>query len=367
MPPIAGRLPRWPPSMAIVSALSTSSIQPPCHGPSGAKSPPRSYGVSLLSWGWMPGAVVALAVVLGDEFPVRVDLVGDLVGDPERPEVEPPEMRDEIAQPRRRARRRLRVEADEDEPLPGRQSWTATRPKPSKLKSSRSSVCFARMSLPVEVVDPGVVRALEPDGRAARLLDDGRAAMPADVVERAQDVVPSADDHEWLVVDRGPGSRCPGAPRVLLASDHHPVAPEPLASFELVDRRVVVRPAGQQRGGPVGLANGGDLGLGERRRDDVASGQGSDLRMRRLDASLRRAVERMPGCRAGQPADEPDAGSPERDVLLRVEERDRSARGRPRAPRRALRSRAACRRRPARSGPRRSRCSSRAGATRSGR
>ena len=39
----------------IVSAPSASSIQPPCHAPFGSKSPPRSYGVSLLSCGWTPG------------------------------------------------------------------------------------------------------------------------------------------------------------------------------------------------------------------------------------------------------------------------------------------------------------------------
>ena len=38
----------------------------------------------------------------------------------------------------------------------------------------------------VEVVDPGVVRALEADRRPARLLDDRGPPMPAHVVEAAQ-------------------------------------------------------------------------------------------------------------------------------------------------------------------------------------
>ena len=53
----------------------------------------------------------------------------------------------------------------------------------------------------VQVVDPGVVRALEADRLAARLLDHGRAAMLADVVEAAQDLIAAADHDERLVVD----------------------------------------------------------------------------------------------------------------------------------------------------------------------
>ncbi len=123
--------------------------------------------------------------------------------------------------------------------------------------------------LALEVVDPGVVRTLEADRLAARLLDDGRAAMPADVVEAAQDAVPAADDDERLVVDLGQEVGA-GRRRVLLAPDDDPVAPEPLGPLELVDRRVVIGAPGQQRGGPVRLADGGDLVGGE--RDEVVTG-----------------------------------------------------------------------------------------------
>ena len=116
----------------------------------------------------------------------------------------------------------------------------------------------------VEVVDPGVVRALEADRLAARLLDDGRAAVPADVVEAAQDLVAPADHDERLVVDGRQAVR-PGRRHVRLAADDDPVAPEPLGPLELVDRRVVIGAAGQQRRGPIRLADGGDLVGGERR------------------------------------------------------------------------------------------------------
>ena len=127
----------------------------------------------------------------------------------------------------------------------------------------------------VEVVDPGVIRALEADRLAARLLDDRRAAMAADVVEAAQDAVAAADDDERLVVDLGQEVG-PGRRGVRLAPDDDPVAPEPLVPLELVDRRVVIGATGQQRGGPVRLADGGDLVGGERR----GAGHGVGLRCR---------------------------------------------------------------------------------------
>ena len=89
--------------------------------------------------------------------------------------------------------------------------------------------------------------------------------MPAHVVERPDDAVPAADDDERLVVHFGEEVG-PGRGRVLLPPDDEPVAPEPALALELVDRRVVVGPAGQQRGGPVRAANGRDLLGRERRR-----------------------------------------------------------------------------------------------------
>ena len=118
----------------------------------------------------------------------------------------------------------------------------------------------------IQVVDPGVVRALEADGLAARILDHGRPTVTADVVEAAEHVVATAHDDERLVVDGGQEVRA-GRSGILLAPDDDPVAPEPLLAFEVEDRRVVVGATGQQRGGAVRLADRRDLVGGEGRRD----------------------------------------------------------------------------------------------------
>ena len=99
----------------------------------------------------------------------------------------------------------------------------------------------------LEVVDPGVVRALEPDGRAARLLDDRRPAVAADVEEGPQLAVAAARDEERLVIDLG-GEVGPGGRRVLLAPTTIQSRRNHSLALEVVDRRVVVGPAGRQRG-----------------------------------------------------------------------------------------------------------------------
>ena len=220
-------------------------------------------------------AVVALAVVLGDELPVGLDLVGHLVSDLEAPEVEALQVGLEIAQPGRELRRR-RVEAHEDEPLPrGQTDGDETGGRQAEVFEVLG--VLGPDELAVEVVDPGVVRALEPDGRATALLDHGSTAMLADVVEAAQDAVPAPDDEQRLVVDRrqeiGRRLRC-----VRVAPDDDPVAPEPAFALEIVDRLVVVGATREQRRSPVGLAHGCDLLGGERRRERLGSGQGSNLR-----------------------------------------------------------------------------------------
>ncbi len=208
-------------------------------------------------------AVVALAVVLADELPVRVDFVGDRVRDAELGEVEPREMGRQVAEPLDQWRRLL-GQADEDEALP-RLHPHADEPEVLHVEVVEVLGVLGADEVPLEVVDPGVVRALEPDGRATRLLDDRGAAMAADVVERAQVTVATAGDQQRLVVDRRQEVRARRR-GILLAPDDHPLAAEPLAPLEIVDRRVVVGPAGQQRRRPIRLADGFDLGLGQRAR-----------------------------------------------------------------------------------------------------
>ena len=127
----------------------------------------------------------------------------------------------------------------------------------------------------------------------------------------------------------------PGAAASASRPTIDPVAPEPLVPLEVVDRRVVIGTAGQQRGGPVRRADRGDL------------------------------VGRERGCghrTVSWPIDQPSG-----TVLRRVEERDRGGRRRPDAAVRRDDLERVAGDRPARSAPTRSRCSSRAAATRSGR
>ena len=67
----------------------------------------------------------------------------------------------------------------------------------------------------VEVVDPGVVRALEADGLAALALLDRGAPVAAHVVERADHVVLAADEDdvlaEHVAQDEGPRLPRPSA------------------------------------------------------------------------------------------------------------------------------------------------------------
>ena len=81
----------------------------------------------------------------------------------------------------------------------------------------------------------------------------------------------------------------PGRRGILLPPDDQPVAAEPLAPLELVDRRVVIGPAGQQRGGAVRLPDGGDLVGGEGDRV-MTIGSPSRSGIRRLAPSLSGAL-----------------------------------------------------------------------------
>src|SRR6185369_7107395 len=210
--------------------------------------------------------VVALAVVLGDELPVRVDLVRLGVGDAEAGEVEPLQMRRQVAQPFVQWRR-LRGEADEHEPLP-RLHPDRHEAEVLALEVLEVLGVLGADEVAFEVVDPRVVRALEPNGLAAGLLDDGRAAMATHVVERAQRAVAAAGDDQRLVADLRKEVRA-ALGGVLLAADDHPVASEPDLALEVVDRGVVVRAAGQQRRRAIRLADRRDLVGGQRTRETV--------------------------------------------------------------------------------------------------
>ena len=65
--------------------------------------------------------------------------------------------------------------------------------------------------LPVEVVDPGVVGALEADGTAAVPFLDRGAPVAAHVVERADHVVPAAHQEHALVEHLAHEEASPGS------------------------------------------------------------------------------------------------------------------------------------------------------------
>ena len=152
-----------------------------------------------------------------------------------------------------RQRRRVGVEVEEDEALPRlaadrRQAVVGEAEVVEVLGVLRPD------ELAIEVVDPGVVWALEADGCAARLLDDGRPPMAADVVERPELASAAADDEERLAVELGQEVG-PGIGRLVDPADDDPVAAQDVLALPVEDRRVVVRPAragGGRRGRDAG-------------------------------------------------------------------------------------------------------------------
>ena len=124
-------------------------------------------------------------------------------------------------------------------------------------------MCLARIELAVEVVDPGVVGALEADRLAAGLFDDRGAPVLADVVEGAQDTIPGAHDHERLAELLRQEVR-PGFGGILIPPDTHPVAQEPGVALVGPHGLVVIGPRRQERGAPERTANLLDLCPAER-------------------------------------------------------------------------------------------------------
>ena len=135
----------------------------------------------------------ALVVVLDDQLPVRAHVVDDAVAEAEilhAPRAEPGGKRAEL----RLERRGLRIEIDEDVPVPQRGADPVQRVV--GLAEVRHFVHVRRADqAAVEVVGPGVIRALDAAGeRAVRLGAQLRAAVPADVVERVDGGRAAGDD-----------------------------------------------------------------------------------------------------------------------------------------------------------------------------
>ncbi len=116
----------------------------------------------------------------------------------------------------------------------------------------------------VEVVDPGVVRALDAHDLAARraiggLVEKRRPTMAADVVERIDRAGAVAHDGNALPGDADQQVRA-GFGDVLFAAHAHPRPSEPALLLEREDARVVKDARRQEMSLVNGLAHGRNLG-----------------------------------------------------------------------------------------------------------
>ena len=116
----------------------------------------------------------------------------------------------------------------------------------------------------VEVVDPGVVGALEADGLAALALFDRGAPVAAHVVERADLVVPAADQ-EHALAQHVADEEAAGLGDLFCAADGEPVALQDVLALPVEDRRILVGPRRQEGGRSVLAADGRELVGGQDR------------------------------------------------------------------------------------------------------
>ena len=182
-------------------------------------------------------------------FQFEADVVVDPLRGPEGREVEPGEVVHEVAQ---LGLERLDLavgQVEEHEPLPG---GRVDRPQPERLEAEVLEVLgvLGPDEPAVEVVDPGVVGALEADGGAALPLLDRGATVAAHVVERADHVVLAAHEQQLLAVEVEE-LEAAGRRDVLDAGGHHPVGADDALALPVQDRLVVVAAGGQERGAPV--------------------------------------------------------------------------------------------------------------------
>ena len=175
---------------------------------------------------------------------------------------EPLEMPGKVRETIRQSRR-LGIEAHEHEALPH------GRPRRHEAevlgREVHQGVGVASPSKPpVELVGPGVVRALEADDAALGLGADERAAMATHVVERADDLVLAAHHDQRLPRDLD-GHEPSRSIDVLLACHEHPAGPEPRRLLE-GQHLGVVEHARRQQARPVdGLTGARDLRGADRR------------------------------------------------------------------------------------------------------
>ena len=221
-------------------------------------------GSQAVEQGVDAGAVVALRVVLGDDLPIRGDVVFEARCSTQGREVAPELPRVMVVPVAHRLREgaRIRIKVDEHEATPGLEA------NGRKAEFGRREVLDV-LHVPgsdegsLEVIDPRVVGALEADQPAGIALDDGGTAVAAHVVEGPEPIIRPADRDERLAdqIEREIGARIRS---ILLAADTDPLAEEPFLSLEREDGRVVVRPGGQERRAAKGPPDRGELLRGQR-------------------------------------------------------------------------------------------------------
>ena len=238
-----------------------------------------------------PGQVVVLHEVLGDELPVRLDRVLDRADEPVLGEPVSVEPRGQVAQLVLELRRR-RVEADEDEAAPLRGAGRVepvigpcrTPSRPTCRTSPRCSSGNAGLrreqrrpeARPVEVVRPGVVRALEEAFDPSIGSDDELGtAMATHVVVGAQlaGAVPADEDRASGDLGDDEGAR---SGDLVGDADRDPGGAEDALLLE-------------------GMERVGRVGVGDQRRGVVDGEPGRAVRG--LLGRRTRAARASPGCR----------------------------------------------------------------------
>ena len=164
------------------------------------------------------GAVIALAVVLPDQLPVRVLDDGGLERHFALLQIMRQEIRLDVAADRLEIRRDL-GEAHQDVAADAR----AMHRMQSVLRAVESRAHVARREqASVEMISPLMVRAHEPRRRAALRRADSRAAMPARVVKGVQLAVAVAHHHHGILADLH-RQIIPGIRHFAVMADEQPV------------------------------------------------------------------------------------------------------------------------------------------------
>ena len=188
-------------------------------------------------------AVVALEVVLDADLPVRVVLDLDTVAEDERVDVEPAAGDQPGSSPRCSVSGGASRSGLTNTNGPQVSTWSGTSPSPSRRKPGSPVRPRSAPQRAVELVGPRVVSALQCLPPALALAED-RAAMTADVDERAQHTLAVADEDDRNVshARRGVRPRLGNLPCVAR------VLPEPAEDPVLLEAQDAPGPCTSSRG-----------------------------------------------------------------------------------------------------------------------